>query len=164
VGPNFVRPFREHHTDPKGITHHDFIETNGNNCIVVLAPLALAFAFLPGQVSLLFFVASFVAFLVLFIVATNQFHKWAHADNPPAFARVLQRWGLVLPPGHHAIHHARPHDRHYCITVGWMNPVLNGVRFFRIAEWLVARVSPNFLYIEERRAFAAERERAAASR
>ena len=34
IGPNFVGAFREHHVDPKGITTHDFIDTNGNNCLV----------------------------------------------------------------------------------------------------------------------------------
>jgi len=156
VGPNFIRPFREHHVDPKAITRHDLIETNGNNCIVTAVPLALAFFLMPGRDKFGFFISVFVAFVSLFTVATNQFHKWAHADSPPAIARFLQRLGLILPPQHHDVHHAVPHDKHYCITVGWMNPVLNSLRFFRASEWMVARVRPAWLHIEERRRFAAQ--------
>jgi len=150
LGPNFVRPFREHHVDQKGITRHDFIETNGNNSIVAIGPLVLAFLLMPMRESLGFFAAVFVAFLALFVLATNQFHKWAHADHPPRVARPLQRFGLILSPRHHAIHHAVPHDTHYCITVGWMNPVLNKLHFFRGMEWVVAQFRPHWLYIEER--------------
>jgi ubiquitin-conjugating enzyme E2 variant len=150
LGKNFVTPFRYHHVDPKDIALHDFIETNGNNCIVVLAPLLGAFLLLPRHTGYLFFACTLMAFLSLFIVATNQFHKWAHSDTPPRAAVWLQRWGLILSPGHHDVHHARPHDRHYCITVGWMNPLLNRIRFFRGAEAVVAMYRPHWLHMEDR--------------
>jgi hypothetical protein len=156
LGPNFIRPFREHHLDQGDIARHDFVETNGNNCIVIVGPLALAFLLMPARPGLGFFTAAFVAFLALFVVATNQFHKWAHTERPPRFARLLQRFGLILSPRHHQKHHAVPHDRHYCITVGWMNPVLNQIRFFRMLEWLIARVRPTWLHIDERRRHAAD--------
>src|SRR3569833_3290364 len=67
LGPNFIRPFREHHTDQKDITRHDFIETNGNNCIVVLVPLLGAY-FLSPRVGFGFILAAFVVFSGLFVV------------------------------------------------------------------------------------------------
>jgi hypothetical protein len=156
LGPNFVRPFREHHVDQKDIARHDFVETNGNNCIVIIGPLTLAFLLLPSHPGGGFFAATLVAFMSLFVVATNQFHKWAHTDDPPRVVRILQRMGLILSPEHHQKHHAVPHDRHYCITVGWMNPILNGLHFFRALEWLVARFRPTWLHLEERTRYAAE--------
>ena len=50
-GPKFVKNFREHHRDPKGITRHDFIETNGDNCLVCLPVLALGLWVLPARTS-----------------------------------------------------------------------------------------------------------------
>jgi len=155
LGKNFIMPFRYHHVDPKEITRHDFIETNGNNCIVVLAPLVAAYLLLPGETSVRFFACTMMAFVALFVVATNQFHKWAHADSPPRAAVLLQRWGLILSKGHHDVHHTAPHHMHYCITVGWMNPVLNRARFFRAVEAVIGVVWPSLLHLEERRQFMA---------
>jgi hypothetical protein len=67
-------------------------------------------------------------------VATNQFHKWAHQESPSAFARWLQRRRLVLEPQHHKRHHTQPFDVNYCITNGWLNPILSRLKFFRRLE------------------------------
>ena len=145
IGRHFIRPFREHHSDPKAITRHDFIETNGNNCLasmLILGPVAVV---LPEEEGIGFHLCATAVFMCWSLFATNQFHKWAHADRAPRFVRVLQRWHLILPPTHHDIHHRAPHDRHYCITVGWMNPVLARMRFFRALEWMVCAMWPRIM-------------------
>jgi plasmanylethanolamine desaturase len=144
-GPNFVRPFRYHHVDPKDITRHDFIETNGNNCIVVAPVLIFLVLTMPRITGPYFYAAVVVAFTSWFVFCTNQFHKWAHDDSPAAWIRALQRMGLILSPEHHAIHHASPQNKSYCITVGWMNPLLDRIGFFRILEAIVSRISPGAL-------------------
>jgi plasmanylethanolamine desaturase len=149
-GAHFIKPFRQHHSDPKAITRHDFIETNGNNCLISLPVIGVIAPAMPYEATAGFYVYTVVVFASWFGFWTNQFHKWAHADRPPWLARVLQRWGLILRPTHHDIHHASPHDKYYCITVGWMNPVLSWVRFFRVLEWMVGILRPGLLHLGER--------------
>lgn len=145
VGRNFIVPFRQHHDDPEDIVRHDFVETNGNNCLVALPPLTWACFTAPEAEVFGLWGCSSVGFLTLFVFLTNQFHKWAHAQNPPRLARLLQRCHLALSPEHHAVHHAPPHDRYYCITVGWLDPLLTRVGFFRKAERLIAAVNPRWI-------------------
>ncbi len=109
IGPSLVKPFRLHHVYPRDICTH------GHS-------LLLAFS-----------VISF-ALMAAATVATNQFHKWAHQESPSAFARWLQRKRLVLEPLHHKLHHTHPFDVNYCITNGWLNPLLNKLKFFRRLE------------------------------
>jgi hypothetical protein len=141
-GPNFVTPFRYHHVDPKDITRHDFVETNGNNCIVVAPILGLLLVLTPKATGWFFYGCVMMVFTSLFVFCTNQFHRWAHEDDPARWVRALQRAGLILSPEHHATHHASPQDKSYCITVGWMNPLLDKLSFFRVCESLIKRVAP----------------------
>ncbi|OJT27333.1 carotenoid synthesis regulator CarF [Archangium sp. Cb G35] len=140
LGKAFIRPFREHHVDEKAITRHDFVETNGNNCLVSL-PVAILAVLLPhsspGQV----FVSAFLGAMIFWVMATNQFHKWSHMDHPPALIGFLQRVHLILPPDHHRIHHTAPFNKYYCITVGWMNKPLMMIGFFPTLERLITLVT-----------------------
>jgi ubiquitin-conjugating enzyme E2 variant len=144
-GPNFVQPFRYHHVEPEDITKHDFVETNGNNCIVAAPILMLLLFITPKATGPLFYTCVVIACTALFVFCTNQFHKWAHMKHPARWIRMLQRAGLILSPEHHARHHAAPRDKYYCITVGWMNPVLEKIRFFRFCEAAISRIHPNAL-------------------
>lgn len=83
IGPALIRPFREHHVDEKAITRHDFIETNGANCMIAL-PAALGAALIPlddgSWQAHRHFIAMFFTAMILAVMATNQIHKWAHAE------------------------------------------------------------------------------------
>ncbi len=138
LGPAVLRPFREHHRDPLAITRHDFVETNGNNCLISLPALGIALWLAPGPGGGgNLFLSSFLGALVVWVLLTNQFHKWAHLPSPPPLLAFLQRWHLILPPAHHALHHTRPFTSHYCITTGWLNWPLNWARFFPVLEWCI---------------------------
>jgi plasmanylethanolamine desaturase len=157
LGQNFVKPFRMHHVDPKDITRHDFIETNGNNCIVSVLVIAHVVVLMPSEPGFFFYYGALMMSCALWIFGTNQFHKWAHADHVHPVVAWFQRAGLILGKEHHTIHHTVPHDTYYCITHGLMNPVLHRIRFFRALEWVVALVRPGWLYLDERERVAARR-------
>jgi ubiquitin-conjugating enzyme E2 variant len=139
VGRGFIRPFREHHDDPASITRHDFVETNGNNCLAALPILTVA-AIIPITTRAALFGSGLLLFTSLAIVATNQIHKWAHEDDPGALIRTLQRWHLILPAAHHRLHHEAPHTSNYCITTGWLNPLLAQIGFHRRLERIIQRL------------------------
>jgi len=135
IGPAVLRPFREHHRDPLAITRHDFVETNGNNCLISLPVLGLAIWLSPGRDGAgSVFLPSVLGALVFWVLLTNQFHKWAHLPRPSPLVAGLQRWHVILPPAHHQLHHTRPFTSHYCITTGWLNWPLGWARAFPLLE------------------------------
>jgi hypothetical protein len=140
VGPSLVKPFRMHHVYPRDICTHNLVETVGNVCILAFPLLSgcLYLLWLMPDSGLLAFAVICVALTSAATVATNQFHKWAHQERVSTFARWLQRTRLVLEPRHHKLHHTEPFNMHYCITNGWLNPLLNKVNFFRRLEATLA--------------------------
>ena len=112
------------------------METNGNTCLVVLPFLAAVILWVDpvrgGPTA--FAGASFMLFLGLWTCLTNQFHKWAHTEEPPACVLPLQRARLILDPRHHALHHRPPFQDRFCITNGWLNPVLDRLGVFTRLE------------------------------
>jgi len=147
VGKTFIRSFREHHVDPFRITVHDFIEANGDNCMITVPALAIL-SFLPIRKDNIgdLFIVSFMAFLATWISFTNQIHKWAHTRKPPMLVNVLQQANVILSRKNHQIHHHNPFDRYYCITTGWLNPILGSIAFWkRVENFIIWASSESFV-------------------
>lgn len=138
LGPLLVKPFRDHHDDPLGITRNGFLGVNGNTALSALPVLAAALA-LPSPEGPLASTA-WACFLGLAFsaVATNQLHAWAHAPRVPRGVAWLQAHGWVLAPRAHARHHRGTHDRAYCVTTGWWNPLLDRAQVFTRLEALLS--------------------------
>ena len=113
VGPTFIRSFREHHVDPTAMCNHDFIETNADASLFSVALNAYLLG-LHGFDPLSLFdqaLYSFALFGGVYAAFTNEFHKWSHLSSAPAWIDTLQRWWIVLPKRHHAVHHKPPFDK-----------------------------------------------------
>jgi|JI9StandDraft_1071089.scaffolds.fasta_scaffold00048_61 hypothetical protein len=149
LGQSFIKPFREHHVNPKGMTEHDFVETSGNNCIVSIPFLLLVYYLVDIKSSLFHYsFYSFFSFLMISVFITNQIHKWAHMENPGRLISFLQKQNLILSPEHHQVHHTEPFDKYYCITVGWLNPFLFKIHFFEGIKILAFKVFGNRVAIK----------------
>ncbi len=138
IGKALLRPFREHHVDPKAMTRHDYVETNGANCMISV-PWAVGAACMPYDrgstwYAWCLFFSIAIASMIFFVMMTNQIHKWAHMDDCPRIVKWLQKLHLVLPPEHHQIHHTAPFNCYYSITTGWMNWPLTKLGFYRLLE------------------------------
>ncbi len=133
LGPHFIKPFREHHRDPKAMTRHDFLETNGNTAMlgtVAGISFVATFWYFGRESMVITTIIYFLACTSIWSLPSNQVHKWAHQDTAPAPIRLLQKLRVILPPTRHEIHHRPPHLLHYCIAHGNLNRLLDLIRFF----------------------------------
>lgn len=146
LGKALIRPFREHHVDEKTILRHDYIETNGANCMVAV-PVAVGIVLVPlhieGWTGPALFLVTSLGMMIFWVMMTNQIHKWSHLEpeEAPALLKLAQRLRLVLTPEQHQRHHTPPFDTYYCITTGWLNWPLAQINFYRHMERLVTAVT-----------------------
>jgi ubiquitin-conjugating enzyme E2 variant len=138
IGRVLIQPFRDHHRRPDAIADYRLLEQDASSAFLLLAPLWLVSRGggpRPDAALGLIAHAAFWAFAIC-ALATNLFHKWAHAPRPPLPGRFLQRCGLILSPRAHAVHHSG-YTHGFCVTSGRLNPLLDRIRFFARLERLV---------------------------
>ena len=59
-------------------------------------------------------------------------------EKAPPLVRWLQAKAVLLSPQAHAVHHKAPHDLHFCISNGWLNPLLDRTNVWHhLADLLV---------------------------
>lgn len=128
-----------HHEDPTAMTSSTWWE-NMRSAAYVGWPVAwLAwYAGLPLVVWLALFFSTF----------GNLVHRFSHdrKTNLPRWIKGLQEFGVFISHKHHATHHfAMGHkitkataNRAYCPMTDWVNPVLDKIRFWVIAERCLA--------------------------
>lgn len=140
LGPAFIFRFRQHHADEKMICQLSFRELNGSHILCstpIIVPLAMLVPIATSGWGLAF--GTFAWSMMFFSVFTNQIHRWVHDDDRSPLIHLLQRTRILLSPEHHEVHHRVPHDVHFCITNGWLNPLLDRFRIWHhIADLLVA--------------------------
>ena len=143
IGSHFLLPFRVHHLYPKEMTKFGFASNSGNVCLLSGLILAIGYFFIPiiGESPTFFFFNIYLFLCSCFGTLINVFHKWAHVDKPPRVVKWMQKYHLILSKQHHAIHHTSPFELHYCILCGWMNPLLDKIRFFERIEKIIFRLT-----------------------
>lgn len=138
LGKTFIRSFREHHVDPIEITRHNFIQTNGDNCMLAVGFYIPYFIpFIHRQLDPIFVFAA-----IFFLAATNQIHSWAHEQGEiPAIIKWAQDNKIILSRRDHNRHHGTPYDQYYCITTGWLNPICYYTKFWKGVEFIIEKVT-----------------------
>jgi plasmanylethanolamine desaturase len=133
IGKYIARPNIVHHHYPRFMTRHNWWQTSFDLVIVsaILVGVAWCFGLFTWEVCL---------FAILSANA-NEFHKWEHRTRKEngRLISFLQDIRILQTAKHHARHHTDPKNSHYCTITNWLNPVLDGMRFWDGLEWLLAR-------------------------
>lgn len=133
IGRFMARPNIVHHHYPRYMTRHNWWQSSWDLCLLSALVVLIAWAChaLTWPVWL---------FAVLAANA-NEIHKWAHrtrAENGPVIS-FLHKIRVLQTAQHHARHHTDPKNSHYCTITNFVNPVLDGIRFWDGLEWWLAR-------------------------
>ncbi len=123
--------FLDHHVRPGRTAEVGFFASAWRPALFVSAPLmALSVMVpLPAWLAAALFWVGFLSMLV------PQTHKEAHLGKRPHPIAALQKLRLIIHPAAHQAHHDDNRES-FCVFTGWLNPVLDRMRFWRGMEWL----------------------------
>lgn len=132
VGRYVTKPDLLHHCNPRKIVTNSWFSSS--DVLLVVCLVALVAAFAVGKLSPMVFLAATLG------VNANQVHKWCHRTRLENGALIvaMQKLRLVQSPRQHIRHHLGRKDSCYCVLTDFLNPVLDGCRFWRALEFLIA--------------------------
>lgn len=134
VGRHVTKPNILHHYAPRAFVSNSWWRSSRLLLAICLGITAVTVA--TGTFNWM------VALSMVLGLNANQVHKWSHRSRREnnALVRWLQRWRLIQSPSHHHRHHVHGKDSHYCVLTDFLNPVLDGMHFWRGAERVVERL------------------------
>ncbi|MDP3071496.1 MAG: fatty acid desaturase CarF family protein [Opitutaceae bacterium] len=135
IGPLVIRPNIVHHHHPRFFTRLTWWQSSRDLLLLCVALVLVAwwFDFLTWHIGLFAFVSA----------NANQVHKWSHQTRKEngRIVSFFQDIGVLLTPKQHALHHSDPKNTFYCPVTNLVNPLLECIRFWHGAEWLIARAT-----------------------
>lgn len=126
-----TRPNILHHLDARYFTRHGWFHSSW--LLLCLAALLVVIAAACGALTWHVWLAASLG------ANANQIHKWTHrtrAENGKLIS-MLQSLHLLQSPRHHAHHHTDPKNSHYCVITNFLNPLLDGLRFWTGLERVI---------------------------
>lgn len=131
-----IAAFQGHHKSPWTITQRPF-SNNIYRLTIPTTPQVLGVLALGDTLPIGF--ASFWVSSLMFIVLSQEFHKWAHMTTCGPTVSFFQNLGLIIAKKDHGKHHASPFGEKYCIVSGTFNRWLDDSSFFRRLEKIIYR-------------------------
>ncbi len=121
--------FLDHHVRPARTAEVGFFVSAHRPALFVTLPLVTMSSVLalPAIAAAAIFWTGFFSMLV------PQTHKEAHLHEHHPITAWLQKSRLILHPVSHQMHHD-DNAQCYCVFTGWLNPVLDRIRFWRLME------------------------------
>ncbi len=130
-GSWIVKPNALHHCDGSAFTRNNWLESSWDLLLagILVIGSAVALNILSWQIWL----------FVILSVNANQIHKWSHSSQAkvPFLVRLLQRSHLLQGPKHHGAHHRGGKNTAYCVLTEALNPLLDGIGFWRGLDRMV---------------------------
>ncbi len=119
-----VFDFKNHHPRPHALGRRNLWRQIGSTVIIATLPASLILNLLCALLPL---PGWFVVLAICFLIGgtfAQYFHGTLHRERNPWFIHAMRRFGLLMTPQAHEIHHDTL-ARDFSTNCGWSNPVLN---------------------------------------